>query len=152
MPLPGLIYDYDDKAMQERIGKAIRQCKDLGPALDIISEIGTTSIQKNFEEGGRPKWPELAASTKARRIKTKTWPGQILSVSGTLRQINPEVTENAVIWSPGAGSDKYAAIHQFGGMVGRGKKTEIPKREYLLLQEEDKIEIHFAVRDHVLEE
>lgn len=150
--MPGLIYDYDDKDMQKRIGKAIRQCKDLGPALDIISEIGTTSIHKNFDDGGRPKWPELATTTKTRRIKTKTWPGQILVVSGRLRAISSEVTDNSVIWSPGAGTEDYAAIHQFGGMAGRGKKTKIPKREYLLLQEEDKIEIHFAVRDHVLEE
>ena len=152
MSSPGLIYEYDDKEMQKRIGKAIRQCEDLTPVLGIIGEIGTTSIQKNFEEFGRPGWPELATSTMAQRIKTKTWPGEILSVSGTLRDIHPDVEGNMVIWSPGAGSEEYAAIHNFGGMAGRGKKTKIPQREYLLLQEEDKVEIHLAIRDHVMEE
>ncbi len=152
MPLPGLIYKYDDKAMQKRIAKAIRQCDDLTPVLEIIGKIGTTSIQKNFDEFGRPAWPELAESTMAQRRKTKTWPGQILSVSGKLRQISPQITSNEVIWSPGAGAADYAAIHQFGGMAGKGRKTKIPQREYLLLQEEDEIEIHFAVRDHVMEE
>ena len=32
------------------------------------------------------------------------------------------------------GSNKeYAAIHQFGGMAGRGRKVEIPARPYLPL-------------------
>jgi phage virion morphogenesis protein len=152
MPSPGLIYKYDDKEMQKRIGKAIRQCEDLTPVLEIIGEIGTTSIQKNFDEYGRPAWPELKASTMDQRIKTKTWPGQILVVSGKLKDISTDVSNTKVTWSPGPGAADYAAIHNFGGMAGRGKKTKIEKREYLLLQEEDKIEIHFAVRDHVMEE
>ena len=152
MPSPGLIYKYDDRKMQKRVAKAIRQCEDLSPVLEIIGEIGTTSIQKNFDEYGRPAWPELAASTMAQRKKTKTWPGQILVVSGKLKQISTDVSSNSVIWSPGPGAEDYAAIHNFGGMAGRGKKTKIEQREYLLLQEEDKIEIHLAVKDHVLEE
>lgn len=153
MALPGLIYTYDDGDMQKRIAKAIKRCEDLTPALEIVGEVGVTSIQKNFEEYGRPDpWPELAATTMAKRQKTGTWPGQILVVSGELKRISTEVTGKGVVWSPGAGASKYAAIQHFGGMAGKGKKTKIPGRQYLMLQEEDGIEIKAVFADHVMGE
>lgn len=39
----------------------------------------------------------------------------------------------------------YAAIHQFGGKAGRGKKVEISNRPYLKLGEEEISDINKAV-------
>ena len=152
MDTPGLIYEWDDSGLQKRLKTMIGQCTDLTPVFEIIEEIGITSIKKNFEEYGRPGWPELAVPTMEQRKKAGSWPGKILVRSGALSNIHSDITNNSVIWSPGSGSDKYAAIHNFGGMAGRGKKVKIPKREYLLLQEEDHVEIMAALSDHVMEE
>ncbi len=152
MPPPGLIYKYDDTTMQKRVARAISRCRDFTPALEIVGELGVSSIQKNFEEGGRPGWPDLAESTKAQRQKTGKWPGEILVRSGTLKRISTEVTKDAVTFSPGAGSAAYAAIQNFGGMAGRGRKTRIPAREFLMFQDEDGIEIQAIFADHVTEE
>ena len=152
MDTPGLTYKWDDAGVQKRLKTMIDQCKDFTPLFEIIEEIGITSIKKNFEEYGRPGWPELAAPTMEQRKKAGSWPGKILVRSGALSNISSDITDDSVIWSPGPGTEKYAAIHNFGGMAGRGKKVKIPKREYLMLQEEDKFEIMAAVTDHVMEE
>ena len=41
--------------------------------------------------------------------------------------------------------EKYAAIHQFGGPAGRGKKVNIPARPYLKLGDDDLDEIRDAI-------
>ena len=37
-------------------------------------------------------------------------------------------------------NQKYAAIHQFGGMAGRGKKVEIPARPFLPITADGKLQ------------
>jgi phage gpG-like protein len=51
----------------------------------------------------------------------------------------------------------YAAIHQFGGMAGRGKKVKIPARPYLAVSrgkemefaEKDRVRIMDIIREHL---
>lgn len=153
MPMPGLIYKYDDQEVQERLRSAIKHCTDLTPAMEIIGEMGIASMQKTFDEGGRPgKWPDLAASTKAQRQKVGKWPGQILVRSGELKKISASAGPRSVIFTPGAGANDYAAIQHFGGMAGRGRKTKIPPRAFLLLQDEDVTEINGILADFIAEE
>lgn len=38
-------------------------------------------------------------------------------------------------------NEPYAAIHQFGGKAGRGRKTTIPARPFLKLTPEDESDI-----------
>jgi phage gpG-like protein len=114
------------------------------------------SIEKNFAAGGRPKWPPLKLSTllgwsygfkKGGKYRTKrggpTKAGRAasagrlpLTASGLLRRSVrvAVVTPRSVTIGT---SSKYAAIHQFGGMAGRGRKVRIPARPYLLFQNED---------------
>ena len=108
---------------------------------DFLYVVGATmeaSIQRNFEEEGRPKkWDSLSPETLKNKPNTK-----ILQVKGhgggLLGSIHFEVMPNSVQ----IGTNKiYAAIHQFGGQAGRGHKITIPAREYLLVQDEDWREI-----------
>lgn len=111
------------------------------------------SIQKNFDAGGRPvKWAPLAAGTKLIWLKRrKTWRTQKgnlskigrAAASGRIpltdtarlrRSIRATVLANGVMLGTNL---IYAAIHQFGGQAGRGKKVSIPARPYLLFQDED---------------
>ena len=151
MASAGVIWSFDDKEVQERLGGMIDRLDNLEPVLHVIAEIGVTSISRNFEEGGRPKWPELKEPTiEARRVKG-SWPGQILVVKGELSNISADVDDDKVTFSPGAGADDYAAIHHFGGQTGRDRKVEIPERAYLMFQDEDEIEIKAVLTDFIME-
>jgi len=44
----------------------------------------------------------------------------------------------------------YAAIHQFGGKAGRGRKVTIPARPYLMVQDEDWPQIRVKIIDYIL--
>ena len=97
------------------------------------------STEENFANEGRPKWVDLAESTKKKRQKTGHYPGQILQVTGQLASSTSTHydEDSAVI---GSNLD-YAAIHQLGGQAGRKKAVSIPARPYLQLTDEDFEEI-----------
>lgn len=46
---------------------------------------------------------------------------------------------------PGSESKAYSAIHEFGGMAGRGGRTRIPKRSYIRPAWEEKREEVFKI-------
>ena len=67
---------------------------------------------------------------------------------GLLGSIHYELGENLVY----VGTDKiYAAIHNFGGQAGRGRKVTIPQREFLMVQDEDVEEIHAGLADYLMQ-
>jgi len=117
-------------ALLDRIEQATG---DLTPLMRSIKQALLAHTEANFEAGGRPGWPALAASTIAQREKQNKWPGQLLQVSGTLaRSIVTHSDERSAM--VGVGEEvRHAAIHQFGGQAGRGHKAHIPARPYLPL-------------------
>ena len=115
------------------------------------------SIEANFAAGWRPdSWPGLKFSTKVAWILGRksafnkkggmtakgraAWAGRLpLTDTGVLRRrattgasvtITPRSFSYAVL-AP------QAAIMQFGGWAGRGHKSFIPARPYLVFQDED---------------
>jgi phage virion morphogenesis protein len=82
------------------------------------------------KEGDGEKWPKLALSTIRRREKKGQWPGKMLQVSagGLAASVQPFSNSKEAGLSV---SKPYAAIHQFGGQAGRGRKVTIPARPYL---------------------
>jgi phage virion morphogenesis protein len=124
---------------------------DMSPVLAVIGEIGLTSIKRNFEVGGRPrKWKRLAPSTVKDRIRVGKWPGQILVRSGVAGGLLGSLHYKARPKGVDLVADKiYAAIHHFGGKTGRGHKTHIPARAFMLLQKEDVREIKETVSDYI---
>ncbi|MDR1276178.1 MAG: phage virion morphogenesis protein [Candidatus Accumulibacter sp.] len=84
---------------------------------------------------GEKEWKPLALSTIRQRKKRGQWPGKKLqrSSGGLAASIQPfHQTHQAGLTV----SKLYAAIHQFGGMAGRGHKVEIPARPYLPIKRE----------------
>ncbi len=149
MGQPQFILDVDDVQVENALQGALNNIDDLSPAMEVIGELGVASIQKNFEVGGRPqKWEALAESTVAHRIKMNKWPGQILINKGELKQITYDAGKREVTLNPA--DVPYAAIQHFGGKAGRGRKVKIPAREYMVLQDEDGVEIQAVLADHVL--
>ncbi len=124
------------------------------------------SVMKNFEEQGRPtRWKPLAAATlvggagyggqrfshagSATKGYQRHLQGKmILQSSGRLKNsYKKEATSAHAL----VGSNLiYAAIHQFSGMAGRGRKVFIPARPSLLAQVEDVLQLKLDLRRWVV--
>ena len=119
----------NDTAVGQLLANLKAKIGNLKPVLDIIGEIVKSSVEENFQQGGRyssagswrggsAKWQDLADSTKKARQRKGKWPGKILVVSaaGLASSITHRVIGDAVH----VGTNKvYAAIHQFGGLIDR---------------------------------
>ncbi|HFC8542647.1 phage virion morphogenesis protein [Neisseria weaveri] len=93
------------------------------------------AVHMNFRAGGRPKWLGL-----------KYRNGKPLVDSGRLRDSVVAYSDNDTAL---VGTNMvYAAIHNFGGMAGRGRKVNIPQREFLTLTDQDKQDLMDDVQDY----
>lgn len=133
------------KVENQEILKALKRLsektKNLKPVMKNIAGIMMDSVEENFEQQGRPKWPGLSLATKKQRTKKGYWPGKILQMRGELAaSITSDYGDDYAVVGT---NKKYAAIHQFGGDAGRGKKVNIPARPYLTLGDDAVKEIHY---------
>jgi len=168
----------DDARLMDALRDLSKAAANPAPALRDIGEMLATSIDRNFEaqgryhapdswRGGGNRWTPLADATvlamiggkrkgytkrgalrakAARRIEGK----KILQDTARLRgSIWPSV-ENKTTLVIGTHAVAYAAIHQFGGTAGRGKKTTIPARPYLVIQDEDIDDAIDIIRKHLM--
>lgn len=98
--------------------------------LDTIGVYMESSVRKNFELGGRPKFVPLKPATLKRKKGEA-----ILVESGALSLgVTHEVDESepAVYIGPSGPASKYARTHNQGD-----EKRGIPERTFLLVQPED---------------
>ncbi len=97
-----------------------------------IAGILMDEVEENFATEGKnngAKWESLSKKTIKQREAKGYWPGKILQQRGELAAT---VTSKSDASRAIVGSNKrYAAIHQLGGKAGRGRKVEIPARDYL---------------------
>lgn len=129
----------DNKEVNRKLLDLATRGENLRPLMKNIAGIFAYSTEENFKEEGRPKWTDLAESTKKQRKKTGHYPGQILQITGQLASsISTYYDDNSAII--GSNLD-YSAKHQLGGQTGKGKKSTIPARPYLQLTDEDFAEI-----------
>jgi phage virion morphogenesis protein len=114
----------DDSALQQKLEDAADKLADTTQLMQRISMTLLNVTEENFNAEGRPKWAGLSTAYAAKRKA-----GKILQVSG---QLAGSLTAFHGADHAGVGSNKvYAAIHQFGGMAGRGHKVKIKARPYL---------------------
>ncbi len=145
----------DDKEVRELFLRLSAHAKEIEPALKKIGETIVSSVQENFEAGGRPKkWP------RSKKPKGRT----LIESSDLMSSINYKVHGRETVT---VGTDrKYGAIHQFGGVIRpksgkyltfrignrwvRKKEVTIPPRPYLMVQAEDMEEIKDILLEHIL--
>ena len=151
----------DDRQINELLRRLRRKMGDLTPVMEEIGELIVSSVQENFNRGGRysepgswrggnKKWKELAPSTIRERERQGYWPGQILVRTGDLKEsITYDAGKDYVI--VGTWDIDYAAIHQFGGKAGRKHAAKIPARPFLVVQDEDLEEIKEIILDYIKE-
>lgn len=98
------------------------------PLMRSIAGTMESAVLQNFDVGGRPKWLGLKYRQGTPLVDTEN----------LMASITSEYNNNEAI----VGTDEpYAAIHQFGGKAGRGRKVEIPARPFLALTPQDKTDI-----------
>jgi phage virion morphogenesis protein len=153
--MAGVAVRLDKQAVQACLQTMLARAGDLSPCLRQFGQYMLGSIERNFAVGGRPTaWEPLKFATKvAWHTRRRSWwnkggggmtaKGRAawegrkpLTDTGRLRRSIQvaEVTPRSVTIGTNL---VYAAIHQFGGLAGRGRKVRIPARPYLVFQKED---------------
>lgn len=87
-------------------------------SLKVLSIEGHKSVQKNFDEGGRPKWEPR------KKISKKQKGRNILVISGRMRNISETVESDRVVLKSNPLARDYSAIQHLGGtiVIPAGKK------------------------------
>ena len=98
------------------------------PLMRSIAGTMESAVLQNFDVRGRPKWLGLKYRQGTPLVDTENLMGSITS---------DYTNDTAVVGT----NEPYAAIHQFGGKAGRGRKTTIPARPFLKLTLEDESDI-----------
>lgn len=175
--MAGVRIEFHGKGLQKAIDETLRLCRDKRRAYKNIGEHMKRSIGENFSAGGRPKkWKPIKRNTMIAKLggkgkvfgkrgkikkaaRRKIGKNKILVDSSRLvRSINYRVVSDGVLI--GSNLD-YAAIHQFGGIAGRGAGRSsrsggstgtaiIPARPYLVVQKEDDVAIASIMEQHLV--
>ena len=120
--------------LRKRLEKARRAEKNFKPWLKQSAQIAVTSVQTNFDQGGRPAWVDLSEETIRKR-----GPGEPLRDKGILMAsvISPKTHEDGVFeidnFSVEVGTNlRYAKPQHYGTRDGH-----IPPRPFMFLMEVD---------------
>lgn len=132
------------RRLQDRVG-------DMTATMTRIGALYERRVLENFQKESAPdgtKWAPLSETTMMMGLKkNRGWkPGR----GGLSARGKRYLTGKRILWEKGdlsgsihfqagkdsvtigsSGSIPYAAIHQMGGLAGRGKKVSIPARPYL---------------------
>lgn len=125
----------------------IRKSGDWSEETAAIAGVMLDAAEENFEREGRPEtWTPLAEATVEDRREKGFGPEHpILQRTGTLAaSIQAENSRDEALVHTNL---RYAAIHQFGGKAGRGRKVAIPPRPFLVLTREDEDEIADIIKE-----
>lgn len=130
----------DDTELKQLLKDLTQKLSDRRPLMRNLAGIMHNAVEENFEQEGRPRWKP---SKRAQKQGGKTLQDTGSLVASISMQYD---NDKAVV-----GTNKvYAAIHQFGGKAGRGRKVTIPERPYLKLTNEDLEDIKQAVKEYLI--
>lgn len=145
--------EINDAELLQTLNAVHDKLGDLSQPFAELGELIVSSINKNFEVGGRysepgswkggnRSWAPWAASTAKRRGG-----GKVLIQQGHMMGANnyQASSDQLEIGNPLI----YAPIQNLGGKAGRGLKVDIPARPFFVIQEEDLVEGLNALNDHI---
>lgn len=110
------------------LDKLANAAQDRTPLMRSIAGTMESAVLQNFDVGGRPKWLGLKYRQGTPLVDTENL---MNSITSYYDNDGAEVGTN----------EPYAAIHQFGGKAGRGRKVDIPARPFLVLTPQDEDDI-----------
>lgn len=167
----------DSKAVQAKLKELSEHVKNMNPVLQTIGEGIVERTKRRFDTSTDPAgipWDKHEDATLAMLSKRLAGSKSNVKKNGSLnakgqrayankkllvdtgflrQQIVQSATSDALTVSATA---KYAAIHQFGGKAGRGKKVTIPARPFLpiykdgTLYPKERAEILNAINEYLL--
>ncbi|MFW9301350.1 phage virion morphogenesis protein [Glaesserella parasuis] len=94
-----------------------------------------SAVLTNFDVGGRPRWLGIKYRDGSPLVDTEN----------LMSSITSDYDKDVAIVGT---NEAYAAIHQFGGRAGRGRKVDIPARPFLMLTPQDEEDILQDVQDY----
>ena len=110
------------------LNKLANAAQDRTLLMRSIAGTMESAVLQNFDVGGRPKWLGLKYRQGTPLVDTENL---MNSITSYYDNDSAEVGTN----------EPYAAIHQFGGKAGRGRKVDIPARPFLVLTPQDEDDI-----------
>lgn len=110
------------------LDKLANAAQDRAPLMRSIAGTMESAVLQNFDVGGRPKWLGLKYRQGTPLVDTENLMNSITSY------YDNNIAEVGT-------NEPYAAIHQFGGKAGRGRKVDIPARPFLVLTPQDEDDI-----------
>ena len=110
------------------LNKLANAAQDRTRLMRSIAGTMESAVLQNFDVGGRPKWLGLKYRQGTPLVDTENLMNSITSY------YDNNVAEVGT-------NEPYAAIHQFGGKAGRGRKVDIPARPFLVLTPQDEDDI-----------
>ena len=110
------------------LDKLANAAQDRAPLMRSIAGTMESAVLQNFDAGGRPKWLGLKYRQGTPLVDTEN----------LMNSITSYYDNNIAIVGT---NEPYAAIHQFGGKAGRGRKVDIPARPFLVLTPQDEDDI-----------
>jgi len=136
-----LTIEINHQHLQQTLSQIESAVGDLQPLMQSIATELASQTEENFEQEGRPQWPELSDVTTENRAKHGHWLGQMLQVSaaGLAASITTHATESSAM----VRSNKtYAAMMQFGGEQSDFPQLwgDIPARTYLPMNAEGNLQ------------
>lgn len=167
--------DIDDKQVMDRLKELRDRFGNLRPVMKAIGQTIRTSVVENFQDGGRPgAWAPLSPATLLQKRGSKVLIDKGFA-GGLMGSIHEEAGEDYVL----VGTNKvYAAMHQFGykgpvtipahtrvirqafgKMLANPKAVSVrshtalravPARPFLMVQNEDVIEILELMNDYLM--
>ena len=168
----------DDKAVQSMLHRLQERVGNMSAPMAKIGVFYERWVGENFAAQASPDgkpWARLSQTTMMLGLSNK---GRIGKKGGLTTKSRKYIQGKRILWEHGdlagsihssstkdsvtigsSGSIKYAAIHQFGGMAGRGRKVNIPARPYLAvnsgtgleLAERDRVRILDIIREYLAE-
>jgi len=161
--------DIDDRDVRQALEKLQRKMGDMTPAMKDIGELLIETTKRRFVTSTAPdgsRWEPNRPATIMSYLQGKsgafskrdgrlTKKGARLAANkkpliGESKSLSTEISYRADRASVEIGSPmEYAAIHQFGGKAGRGKKVTIPARPFMGLSESDKRAVLEIIEEHL---
>ncbi len=129
-----MTFEFDDDELRRKLAATL---DDLTPAMDGIGQTLADNIRLNLGEGrqydGQPMVPLKQQRPRQGHRRVSDEP-----LNDTRQHIYNRITHTADAQSVAVGMNEdvnIGALHQFGGMAGRGRKTLIPPRPFLPIQD-----------------
>lgn len=151
----GLKISTDDAEFERAMGGMLDRLTNLEPLMKIVGAIMVASVQRNFEEGGRPGWAPHSETTRKRRGEGARVLVDQGFAGGMLGSISAQADERSVT----IGTNKIqGAVQQKGAKRGAFGTTmrgapipwgDIPARPFLMVQSEDYAEMAAAVGEYL---